>query len=80
MKVKKLIEYLKKFDENKDVIIRFCVSAKDEIGYYLEPVYVDDRISDIAIYGEYTITKEDCNFIGQVDLKELWEREVENEK
>lgn len=77
MKVKELIEQLKNFDEDKDVIIRFCVSAKDEIGYCLEPAFVNPRIDDIAIYGEYTTTKEDCDFIGQLHLTELWEKEVE---
>ena len=75
MKVKELIEQLKNFDEDKDVIIRFCLSKEDDMGYYLEPALVNSRISDIAIYAEYTATKEDCDFIGQFDLKELWENE-----
>lgn len=73
MTVKELKERLNNFDENKEVIIRFCLSNEDEIGYVLEPVLVNPRISDIAIYAEYTATEEDCAFIGQKDLKKLWE-------
>lgn len=32
MKVKELIEKLNKFDKEKEVLIRFAVSNKDEIG------------------------------------------------
>lgn len=73
MKVKDLIEELKKYDENREVIIRFAVSNKDEIGYMLEPRIVDEYVEDVAIYSNYNITEEDCNFIGQKDLKKLWE-------
>ena len=31
-------------------------------------------MSDVAIYGAYKATKEDCDFIGQVDLKEAYQK------
>ena len=74
MQVKELIEQLKKFDENQEVIIRFAVSTKDDIGYVLIPKILDEYGTEIAIYSNYEHTKEDCNFIGQKDLKELWEK------
>ncbi|MBO5348968.1 MAG: hypothetical protein J6A89_04015 [Clostridia bacterium] len=74
MQVKELIEQLKKFDENQEVIIRFAVSTKDDIGYVLIPKMLDEYGTEIAIYANYEHTKEDCNFIGQKDLKELWEK------
>ena len=73
MKVKELIEQLSKYDINKDVIIRFALDEEDEIGYILEPfttgLYIE---TEVAIYSNYKITKEDCEFIGQVDLKEAY--------
>ena len=75
MKVKELIEKLKKFDEEDDVIIRFALDNEDDIGYILEPKLVDKYFkSDVAIYANYTATKEDCDFIGQVDLKEAYHK------
>ena len=75
MKVKELIEKLKKFNEEDDVIIRFALDNEDDIGYILEPKIVDRYIeSDVAIYANYTITKEDCDFIGQLDLKEAYQK------
>lgn len=73
MKVKEMIEKLSKFDENKEIIIRFAVSNKDDIGYILEPKIIDEYIEAVAIYSNYNSTEEDCNFIGQKDLKKLWE-------
>lgn len=73
MKVKDLIEELKKYDENRDVLIRFAVSNEDEIGYYLRPTDTALITSDVYIYASYDTTEEDCDFIGQKDLKKLWE-------
>ena len=73
MTVKELIKKLNSFDKNKEVIIRFAVSNKDDIGYILEPKIVDEYVDEIAIYNNYTDTEEDCNFIGQKYLKKLWE-------
>ena len=75
MKVKDLIEKLKKYDENKEVLIRFAVSDEDEIGYYLRPTFTDLIATDVYIYASYDTTEEDCDFIGQYDLKKLWEDE-----
>ncbi len=77
MKVKELMEELKKYDEDKEVIIRFGLSEDDDIGYGLETVTVEDRISDIAIYAEYTATPEDCALFGQVDLNEAYRKMLE---
>ena len=74
MKVKELIEELKKYDEDKEVIIRFGLDKNDDVGYCLETVTTDDRISDIAIYAEYTATPEDCAMFGQVDLNEAYRK------
>lgn len=68
MKVKELIEKLKQYNENKEVIIRFGLSEDDDVGYGLKTVTAKDRISDIAIYAEYTATPEECEIFGQVDL------------
>lgn len=75
MKVKELIKLLEKQDQEKNVVIRFCLSEKDKIGYVLEPFYVGTYFGKSAIYSEYTATKEDCDFIGQIDLETLWEKE-----
>ncbi len=74
MTVKELIEKLQKFDKGKEVIIRFAVTNKDDIGYVLEPKIVASYTNEVEIYANYTATKEDCEFIGQKDLKELWEK------
>ena len=74
MKVKELIEKLQKCDQEKDVWIKFGLDEYDEIGYPLEIAFVEDILDDCIIYGEYTVTKEDCDFIGQVDLKEAYKR------
>lgn len=75
MKVKELINLLQKYDLEQDVIIRFGLDNDDDIGYVLEPfdtgLYFKD---ECAIYAEYTATKEDCDFIGQVDLKEAYKK------
>lgn len=75
MKVKQLIEQLQKYDLEQDVIIRFGLDNEDDIGYILEPfdtgLYFKD---ECAIYAEYTATKEDCDFIGQVDLREAYKK------
>lgn len=76
MKVKELIEKLEKLDENKEVVVSFNLDSNDEIGYYLEPVLIEGVCDSetVYIYSVYTTTKEDCDFIGQVDLKEAYQR------
>lgn len=74
MKVKELIDELQKYDAEDNVIIRFALDNEDEIGYVLEPFHVSNLMSDVAIYGAYKATKEDCDFIGQVDLKEAYQK------
>lgn len=80
MKVKELIELLQKYDLEQEVIIRFGLDEEDDVGYVLEPfdtgLYFKD---ECAIYAEYTATKEDCDFIGQVDLKEAYQKMKEEE-
>lgn len=75
MKVKELIKHLQKYDMEQDVIIRFALDNEDDVGYVLIPfgtgLYFKD---ECAIYAEYTATKEDCDFIGQVDLKEAYKK------
>lgn len=83
MKVKELIEKLKEFDGETDVVIRFAVSNTDDIGYVLIPKIIDEYITSVAIYANYDHTAEDCAFMGQVDLKQAYENErkkVELEK
>ena len=81
MKVKELVEKLNKMDQNRDVIIRFGLDKEDEIGYVLIPVFVEQIFEDeVAIYAEYTVTKEDCDFMGQVDLKEAYQKMREDNK
>lgn len=76
MKVKELIEKLNKIEnKEKEVYIKFCLDKDDEIGYSLEPAFVEEIFKDeVVIYGEYTATKEDCDFVGQVDLKEAYQK------
>ena len=74
MKVKDLIEKLNNFDKEKEVVIRFGLSEDDDIGYVLETIVTGEYGEDFAIYAEYTATPEDCTFIGQVDLKEAYEK------
>lgn len=80
MKVKELIEKLNKFDKEKEVLIRFAVSNKDEIGYVLNPKILNEYGTSVAIYGIYEHTAEDCEFIGQVDLKKAYENELKREE
>lgn len=77
MKVKELIEKLNEFDKEKEVLIRFAVSNKDEVGYVLNPKILDEYGTSVAIYGIYEHTAEDCDFMGQVDLKKAYEHELE---
>ena len=78
MKVKELIEKLKKCNGEKEVFIKFNLDKDDEIGYPLEIAFVGQIYEDkVAIYAEYTATKEDCEFIGQVDLREAYKRMLE---
>ena len=78
MKVKELIERLQKCDSERKVEIRFALDKDDEIGYILEPILVTEIYEgEVGIYAEYTATKEDCDFIGQVDLKEAYKRMLE---
>mgnify|MGYP007027246292 FL=1 len=75
MKVKDLIEHLQKYDMEQEVIIRFALDNEDEIGYVLVPFETGLYFKDeCAIYAEYTATKEDCDFIGQVDLREAYQK------
>lgn len=75
MKVKELIEQLQKYDLEQEVIIRFGLDKDDDVGYILEPFNTGLYFKDeCAIYAEYTATKEDCDFIGQVDLKEAYQK------
>lgn len=75
MLVKELIEKLMKVDPNREVEIRFTLDKDDEIGYILEPMLVTEIYEDeVGIYARYTATKEDCDFIGQVDLKEAYQK------
>lgn len=79
MKVKELIEQLQKYDLEKDVIIRFALDNEDEIGYILEPFEIGSYFEDeCAIYANYTAPKGDCNFIGQVDLREAYQKMKED--
>ena len=80
MKVKELIEKLQKCDQEKDVWIKFGLDKDDEIGYPLEIAFVEDILDDCIIYGEYKVTKEDCDFIGQVDLKEAYKKMKEDKQ
>ena len=79
MKVKELIEKLNKMEQDREVIIRFGLDKEDEIGYVLIPAIVEQIFEEeVAIYAEYTATKEDCDFIGQVDLKEAYQKMKED--
>lgn len=75
MKVKELIELLKKQDQEKEIIIRFAVSEKDEIGYVLKPFGTANVMDRPVIYAGYDTTQKDCDFVGQFDLATLWENE-----
>lgn len=81
MIVKDLIEKLKEQDENKEVIIRFALTNKDDLGYILVPKIVDTYYEDeVAIYCNYETKKEDLDFFGQIDLKEAYEKMLEEDK
>ena len=57
MKVKELIEKLKKCDSERKVEIRFALDKDDEIGYILEPILVTEIYEDeVGIYAKYTAT------------------------
>lgn len=74
MKVKDMISMLQKHNQEEEVIIRFELDPEDEIGYILETIDVGKYFDDCAIYGAYNTTKEDCEFIGQVDLTEAYKK------
>lgn len=75
MKVRELVEKLSQMEQDREIIIRFGLDKEDEIGYVLIPAFVGQIFEDeVAIYAEYTATKEDCDFIGQVDLKEAYQK------
>ena len=75
MKVKELIKHLQKYDMEQDVIIRFALDNEDDVGYVLIPFETGLHFKDeCTIYAEYTATKEDCDFIGQVDLREAYQK------
>lgn len=75
MKVKELIEKLKEFDGEKEVIAKFGLGENDEIGYPIMPVYVADMLGDIIIYCEYS--SEGSDEVGQIDLIEARNRMLE---
>lgn len=75
MKIKDLIKLLEKEEQDKEVVIRFCLSENDEVGYALSTVATGHYGDKIAIYADYTATKEDCEYVGQFDLATLWENE-----
>ena len=77
MKVKELIEQLQKCDGEKEVIIRFGLDDRDDVGYILETFATGEYGQAISIYAEYTATKEDCDFVGQIDLKEAYKKMLE---
>lgn len=79
MKIAQLIEKLSKYNPDSEVIIRFGLGENDELGYGLEIVHVYSRITDVCICGEYTLTKEDCDLFGQVDLIEARNKLLEGE-
>lgn len=75
MKVKYLIKHLQKYDMEQDVVIRFALDNEDDVGYVLIPFETGLYFKDeCAIYAEYTATKEDCDFVGQVDLREAYQK------
>lgn len=79
MKVRELIEKLQKCDLEREVSIRFALDEDDEIGYYLQPFDVENLFkNDVYIYANYTATKDDYDFIGQVDLKEAYKKMKED--
>ncbi len=79
MKVKELIEKLKKMEQDREVIIRFGLDKDDDVGYVLEILTAEQIFEDkVAIYAEYTATKKDCDFMGQVDLKEAYQKAKED--
>lgn len=81
MKVEELREKLQNYDKDKEVIIRFGLDQEDDVGYVLETFTVEQIFEDkVAIYAEYTATKEDCDFVGQVDLKEAYKLIKEREE
>lgn len=77
MKVKELIQKLNKYDKEKEVVIRFGLSQNDDIGYVLEAFETGEYGDNAAIYAEYTATIQDCDFMGQIDLKKAYEHELE---
>ena len=81
MKVKELIEKLQKCNLEREVEIRFALDEDDEIGYILEPILITEIYEDeVGIYAKYTATKEDYDFVGQVDLKEAYQKMKEVEE
>ncbi len=80
MKVKELIEKLSKMEQDREVIIRFGLDKEDDIGYILETAFIEQIYeNEVAIYAEYTATKEDCEIIGQIDLKEAYKKMKEEQ-
>ena len=68
---------MREIDNNKPVnnILRYSVIFYEEPP--IEIAFVEDVLDDCVIYGEYTVTKEDCEFVGQVDLKEAYRKMLE---
>ena len=71
MTVLKLINKLKKYDKNAEVVIRFAIDEKDETGYILTPFDTGKYFDSVGIYCEDENTEEDYNFIGQMSLELL---------
>lgn len=81
MKVKDMISMLQKHNPNEEVIVRFAVDPLDSIGYTLGTIDIDKYHNDCVIYAVYHDRKEDCEFIGQIDLAEAYkEYGKQNEK
>ena len=62
-------------EQDREVIIRFRLDKEDDIWYILETAFIEQIYeNEVAIYAEYTSTKKDCELVGQIDLKEAYEK------
>lgn len=71
MTVIELINKLEKYNENAEVVVRFAIDEKDEIGYLLTPFDTGKYFDNVGIYCKDENTEEDYDFIGQMSLKLL---------
>lgn len=71
MTVLELINKLKKYDKNAEVVIRFAIDKEDETGYILTPFDTGKYFDSVGIYCEDENTEEDYDFIGQMSLELL---------